>query len=146
MWLNSGSAANKGWSTVNYHQSLDFDHPYLSCNDHCDCRLFQEIFFIIYYYFLEILLNNFELVFLEFKDFYKTHRTSFLSFHLFIFLLVILQSFCVLILSPFPYFSTTYRHRMTLFSFYSFFCNHSCLLTLCTFCIFCISSSTKKKT
>ena len=107
---------------------------------------FSKKSFLLYYYFLEILLNNFELVFLEFKDFYKTHRTSLLSFHLFIFLLVILQSFCVLTLSPFPYFSTMYRHRMTLFSFYSFFCNHSCLLTLCTFCIFCISSSTKKKT
>ena len=32
---------------VNYHQSLAFDHPYLSCNDHCDRWLFQEIFFII---------------------------------------------------------------------------------------------------
>ena len=32
---------------VNYHQSLAFDHQYLSCNDHCDRWLFQEIFFII---------------------------------------------------------------------------------------------------
>ena len=29
------SAANKGRSTVNQHQSLAFDHPYLSFNDHC---------------------------------------------------------------------------------------------------------------
>ena len=28
------SAANKGPSTVNYHQSLAFDRPYLSCIDH----------------------------------------------------------------------------------------------------------------
>ena len=30
------SAANKGWSTVNYRQSFAFCHSYLSCNDHCD--------------------------------------------------------------------------------------------------------------
>ena len=29
------SAANKGWSTVNYCQSLTFDRPCLSCSDHC---------------------------------------------------------------------------------------------------------------
>ena len=41
------SAANKGWSMVNYHQSSAFDCPYLSCNAHCDQWLFQEIFFLI---------------------------------------------------------------------------------------------------
>ena len=30
------SAANKGWSTVNYHRYLTFNYSYLSCNDHCD--------------------------------------------------------------------------------------------------------------
>ena len=44
----SSSAANKDRSTVNYCQSLAFDNPYLSCNDHCDRWLFQEIFFIIF--------------------------------------------------------------------------------------------------
>ena len=44
------SAANKCWSTANYHQSLAFDHPYLSCNDHCAWWLFQEIFFYYYYF------------------------------------------------------------------------------------------------
>ena len=39
-------AANKGQSTVNYCQSLAFDHPYLSCNDHCGWWLFQEIFLL----------------------------------------------------------------------------------------------------
>ena len=39
------SAAKKGRSTVNYRQSLAFDRPYLSCNDHCDRWLFQEIYF-----------------------------------------------------------------------------------------------------
>ena len=34
----------KGWSTVSYHQSLAFDQPYLSFNDHCDRGLFQELF------------------------------------------------------------------------------------------------------
>ena len=47
-WLTIYSTANKGGSTVNYRQSLAFDRPYLSCNDHCDRWLFQEIFF---YYF-----------------------------------------------------------------------------------------------
>ena len=49
-WLSSSfiqciSTANKGQSTVNYCHSLAFDHPYLSCNDHCDQWPFQEIFF-----------------------------------------------------------------------------------------------------
>ena len=42
-----GSAANSGWSTVNYRQTSIFDRIYLSCNDHCDCWLLQEIFFTI---------------------------------------------------------------------------------------------------
>ena len=58
----ASSAAKKGWSTVNYQQSLAFDHPYLSCNDHCYWWLFQEIY---YFYFVEILLNDLELVLLE---------------------------------------------------------------------------------
>ena len=52
------STTNKGQSTVNYYQSPVLDNPYLSCNDH-------------YFYFLEILLNNLELDFLEFKHIYK---------------------------------------------------------------------------
>ena len=41
------SAANKGRSMVNYHQSLAFDHPYFSCNDHHDGWVFQEVFIMI---------------------------------------------------------------------------------------------------
>ena len=41
------STATKSWSTVSYHQSLAFDQLYLSCNDHCDQWVFQEIFIII---------------------------------------------------------------------------------------------------
>ena len=41
------SIANKGQTTVNYCQSSADDHPYLSCNDHCDQWVFQEIIFII---------------------------------------------------------------------------------------------------
>ena len=37
----------KGRSTINYCQSSAFDHPYLSCNDHCDWWVFHEIFIII---------------------------------------------------------------------------------------------------
>ena len=40
----SYSAANKGRSTVTYRKSLAFDRPYLSCNDHGDRCLFQEIY------------------------------------------------------------------------------------------------------
>ena len=43
------SAGNKGRSTVNYCQSPAFDRHYLSCNDHCDRLLFQEIFFLIFF-------------------------------------------------------------------------------------------------
>ena len=39
------STASKNRSTVNYRHSLAFDHPYLSCNDHFDGWLFEEIFF-----------------------------------------------------------------------------------------------------
>ena len=78
------SSANKGWSAVNYRQSLAFERPYLQCNDHCDRWRFQEIFFY-FYYFLEIILTDLELVFLEFNHFYKPHRTSLFSFYLFIF-------------------------------------------------------------
>ena len=81
--IHSGTE-NKGQSMVNYRQSLPFDRPYLSCNDHRDQWVFQEIFF----YFLEIHLNDLELVFMEFKHFCKTHKTSLFSFYLFIFYLV----------------------------------------------------------
>ena len=42
----------------------------------------KRSFLLLFPYFLEILLNNPELVFLEFKHFYKTLRTSLLSFYL----------------------------------------------------------------
>ena len=42
------SAANKDWSMVNYCQSLAFDCPYLSCNDHSDQWFFQEIFLSLF--------------------------------------------------------------------------------------------------
>ena len=49
------SAASKCWSAVNYHQSLAFDWPYLSCNGHCDRWLFQEIF---HYFFQKQLYTD----------------------------------------------------------------------------------------
>lgn len=58
------SAANKGWSMVNYCQSLAFARPYLSYNDHCNRWLFREIFYY-YFYVLEIFLNDLELFSLE---------------------------------------------------------------------------------
>ena len=55
------STASKHQLMFNYRQSLVFDHSYLSCNDHCNQWLFQEIFF--YYYFQKqlyaaVLLQN----------------------------------------------------------------------------------------
>ena len=41
-------------------------------NDHCDQWLFQEIFFLYYFYFLETFLNDLELVLLESKHIYQT--------------------------------------------------------------------------
>ena len=60
-----GSAANKSQSAFNYRQCLPFDHPYLSCNDHCDRWLSQEIFFYYHFYLVEIYLNDLELVFFK---------------------------------------------------------------------------------
>ena len=132
------SAANKGWSMVNYHQSLTFERPYF-----CQWSLwpvaFQRNLFYYYYYFLEVLLNNLELFFLEFKQFYKTHRTSlFFTFffviilcinalHLFLFFPLRIKtgwfSFCLL--------STLYINNLQL----------RCRLTLFTLCTFHITSS-----
>ena len=52
---------------IKYHQFAAFDCPNLSCNDHCGRWFFQDIFFYCYFYFLEILLNDLKLTFLEFK-------------------------------------------------------------------------------
>ena len=72
------SAANKGRSMVNYCQSLAFDHPYLSFNDHCDWWLFQEIFFFEYYfYFLEILWAILILFFWNLFIFYSLFHNHF---------------------------------------------------------------------
>ena len=45
----------------------------------------KSFFYHCYVCFLEILLNDLERVFLEFKHIYKTHRTSLFSFNLLIF-------------------------------------------------------------
>ena len=85
--LKHPSAANKDQSTVNYHRSSVFYRPYLSCNDHYDQWLFQEILFFLIF-LLEIFLNDFELVFLEIKHTYKTKRVSLFSLFLFFFYLL----------------------------------------------------------
>ena len=59
---------------VNYHQFLALDRPYLSCNDHHDRWVFQDIF---YYYCLEILLSDLELVLLEFKHLQNSQNKFF---------------------------------------------------------------------
>ena len=77
------SAANKGRSMVNYHQSLAFDHPYFSCNDHHDGWVFQEVFIMISWKFfwtiLKLLSRNLNAL--------KHNFVFFLSVH---FLLVVL--------------------------------------------------------
>ena len=70
-------AANKGQSSVNYCQSSAFDHPYLLCNDHYDWWLVtfpKSLYYYYHYYFLEIILNDLELVFLEFKHLQNTQN------------------------------------------------------------------------
>ena len=114
------STASKFWSTVNWCQSLAFDHSYLSWNDHCDQWLFQEIIFLLILFFLlEILLNDLEIVFLELKHIntftkQKEQIYFFLPVH---FLLAVSYSFCVWMLSTYLYFSFVWKHRMSLFSF-----------------------------
>ena len=56
--LNKISAVNKGQSMINYHQSLGFDCPNYSCNDHCNWSIFQEIFFLLILYLFP--QNSFE--------------------------------------------------------------------------------------
>ena len=94
-----------------------------------------------YYYFLEILLIDLELVSLEFKNFYKTHRTS-----LFSFICSVLTHFLIILyinaVQLFILFHCMLIHRMSLFQFCSLFDNHS----VYTFCTFHIISGTKKKT
>ena len=87
------STANKDRSTVNYCQNFDLWLPICICDDHCDWWLFQKIFFYWYFYFLEILLNNLEHVFLEFKHIFKTIRASLFSSYLFIFCLLFCNHF-----------------------------------------------------
>ena len=66
-------------------------------------------YYFLYFYFLEIVLNDLELVILEYKHIYKTKNKSvfFLSV---CFLLVVSYSFCVLMLSTFSHFSTFCKH------------------------------------
>ena len=52
------------------------------------CGFSKKSFFYYYFYFLEILLNDLDLVFSEFKHIYKTQRTSMFSSYLFIFYLL----------------------------------------------------------
>ena len=95
-----------------------------------------------YYYFLEILFNDLELVFLEFKQFHKTHRTSLFYFYLFIFysflvIILFIYDLHLLVLFPLPV-NTQYESVLFLLVV-----SH-CILMLSTFCTFRITSSKKK--
>ena len=72
---------------------------------------FQRIFFNCYH-FLEILLNDLELVFLKFKHFYKIHRKSLFSFICLFFTRCFIIFLCINTLHLFilSYFSTTCKH------------------------------------
>ena len=59
------STANKGWSMVNYHQSLAFFHPYYHVMIIVTGDFSKKSFYYYYFYFVEILLNDLELVFWE---------------------------------------------------------------------------------
>ena len=84
---NPSSTANKGWSPVSYRE-----HPPLTAHIYLVMIIatggFSKKLFFGYFYFLEILLNYLELVFLEFKHINRTQRTSLFSSYLFIFLLI----------------------------------------------------------
>ena len=115
------STAIKGWSKVNYHLSSIYDCPYLSCNDHCDWRLFQEIAIVISKKFFWTILSLF--FFLEFKHIYKTQRTNLFTFSFFNGCFKIIL--CINILHLFVLFHCVQTHRMS-----SFFA--SCFaITLC---------------
>ena len=100
------STANKSRSTGNYWQSFAFDHPYLSCNYHCDWKsFFINIIFILQKFFWTILnLFSWNLnTFTKHKDW-----VCFLficSFFTCCFVIIFL-----LTLSTFSYFCTTCKH------------------------------------
>ena len=109
------STANKGWSIINYYQSSAFDCWYLSCNDHCDRWFFQKIFF-----YLKIILNELEFVFLEFKHLQNTqNRPCFIficSFFTCYFIIILCINYC-----------TAYKDIGLFFSFIA----HCFAITLC---------------
>ena len=80
----------------------------------------KSFFYQYYFHFLEILLNDLELVFLEFKHIYKIkERVCFLficSFFTCCFVIIL----CINVLHLFILFDCT----MNLFSFCLLFCNH----------------------
>ena len=101
---------------------------------------------LFYYHFLEILLKNYELVFLEFKHFYKTHRTSLFSFYLSTFhalFFVIILCINTLPFHTFPLRVNTLDESVLFLHIAS---ESLCILTLSTFCTFCIISGTKEQT
>ena len=97
-----------------------------------------------YYFFLEILLDNLELVILEFKHFYKTHRTSLFSFYLFIFYSFRNHSMYwrSLPFRTFPLRVNTLDESVLFFHVVS---QSVCILTLSIFCTFCIQEAQIRK-
>ena len=65
-----------------------------------------------FYYFLEILLNDLELVFLEFNHFYKTQRTNLFSFYLLIFTHCVIIIICINALHLSHFFTACKHHSL----------------------------------
>ena len=61
----------------------------------------KSLFYYYYFYFLEILLNDLELVFLEYKHIYKTQRPTLLSSYLLFFTCCFKLILCINILHLF---------------------------------------------
>ena len=124
---SNSSAANKGWSTVNYRQSSALDHPYLSCNNHCDWWIFpRNIFLLLLLLFPR---NSFERPWICFLGIYILLQNTQNKFVFFLFvhsLLFVSKSLCVLRLSTFLYFSTACKYAdESTFSFCLLFRNQS---------------------
>ena len=128
---------------VNYGKSSIFDRPYLSCNDHCDWWVFQEIFIIISQKFFWTILN---LLSWNLNTFTKLlEQVCFLficSFFACCFVIIL----CINTFHRFVLFHCVKIHWMNLFSFCMFFFQSLYMLMLSTFCASCITSDTKEKT
>ena len=95
---------HNGFSSANKASQLSITANLQSLTAHIYCIMIivtsgfsKKSFFLILFVFcfLEIYLNNLEIVFLEFKYIYNTQRTSLFSFYLFIFYCCLVIILCI---------------------------------------------------